>query len=242
MPELPEVETIKRQLFKKIVGKKMKNRRVIDVRRRAKLLIIDFSDKSSLVFHLKLTGQLIFNGQPSRYTREVFSFDDGSRLIFNDTRKLGWWKRTRQTEKIEKKLGPDALEIDIETFKKLLKKRLNSKIKNLLMDQGFVAGIGNIYSDEILFASKVRPSRRIKKLTSQEIGTVFHNIKKILKSAIRHKGSSVRYYRDACGQKGSYVKYHKVYHQKKCHICSTGIKRIKIGGRTAHYCPTCQPS
>ena len=86
MPELPEVETIRRQLFKKIVGKKINGQRIVGLRRRAKILIIDFDDSSSLIFHLKLTGQLIFNGKPSQYTRKVFIFDDGSQLIFNDTR------------------------------------------------------------------------------------------------------------------------------------------------------------
>ncbi len=240
MPELPEVETIRRQLIQEIVGKKLNGKKIVRVRRRAKILIIDFSDSSSLLFHLKLTGQLIFNGKRTKHTRKVFKFSDGSQLVFNDVRKLGWWKKVKDTKKIEKQFGPEALGIDFETFKTLLKKRPKSKIKPLLMDQKFIAGIGNIYSNEILFGAKVHPLCLAKTLTSKEIQSIFQNIKKILKAAIRHQGSSFEYYLDAYGQKGDYVKYHKVYHQDKCPVCRTDIKRIKIGGRSAYFCPKCQ--
>jgi len=240
MPELPEVETIRRQLSQKIIGKKLAGQKITRIRRRAKILIIDFEDGTSLVFHLKLTGQLIFNGKPSRYTRKVFNFDDGSRLIFNDVRKFGWWKKVKETETIEREFGPEALEINLKTFKFLLTKKPKAKIKPLLMDQKLIAGIGNIYSDEILFAAKVTPIRLVKTLTEKEIKAISQNIKKILNQAIKYKGSSVEYYLDASGQPGDYVKYHKVYHQEKCSLCGTKIKKIKIGGRTSHYCPNCQ--
>lgn len=243
MPELPEVETIRRQLEQKIVGKKLDGKKIVKVRRRAKILIIDFSDGSSLIFHLKLTGQLIFNGKPTKHTRRVFKFNDGSRLIFNDARRFGWWKKVKDTKKIEKAFGPEALGVDLGAFKSLLKKRPRAKIKPLLMDQKFIAGIGNIYSDEILFAAKIHPLRQAKTLTKKEVKNVFQNIKKILEKAIEHQGSSVEYYLDACGQKGDYLKYHKVYQKegKKCLGCSTIIKRLKINGRSAHFCPKCQP-
>ena len=241
MPELPEVETIRRQLAQKIISKKLDGKRITDVRRRAKLLIIDFKDGSSLVFHLKLTGQLIYNGEPTKHTRRTFKFDDGSRLIFNDARKFGWWKRIKETKKIEKEFGPEALEINLKTFKTLLGKRPNAKIKPLLMDQKFIAGIGNIYSDEILFAARVAPIRLVKTLIDKEIKGIFQNINKILEAAIKYQGSSIEYYLDACGRKGNYVKYHKVYHREKCSLCGAKIKKIKIGGRSAHYCPDCQP-
>ncbi len=240
MPELPEVETIRRQLSQKIVGKRLAGQKIVRLRRRAKILIIDFEDGTSLIFHLKLTGQLIFNGKPSRYTRKVFNFDDGSQLIFNDLRKFGWWRKVKETETMEKEFGPEALDLDFETFKSLIIKRSKAKIKPLLMDQTVIAGIGNIYSDEILFAAKVTPLRLVKTLSDREIKGIFQNIKKILMAAIKYKGSSVEYYLDACGQKGDYAKYHKVYHQKKCSLCGTKIKKIKISGRSAHYCPNCQ--
>jgi len=243
MPELPEVETIRRQLTRKIIGKKLNDRKIINVRRRAKILIIDFSDNSSLVFHLKLTGQLIFNGKPLPSTRKVFYFKDGSRLVFNDTRKFGWWKTVKNSRTIEKQFGPESLEIKLSAFKDILSRRPNSKIKSLLIDQRFIAGIGNIYSDEILYAAKIHPLRRVKTLNNKEIEQIFHNIGKILNAAIKHQGSSVEYYIDACGKKGNFVKYHQVYQKEgqKCRRCAMVIERIKIGGRSAHFCPNCQP-
>ncbi|MBI2450299.1 MAG: DNA-formamidopyrimidine glycosylase [Candidatus Nealsonbacteria bacterium] len=243
MPELPEVETIRRQLAEKIIGKKLDDKKITGLRRRAKILIIDFADGSSLVFHLKLTGQLIFNGTPSAYTRKVFYFNDGSRLIFNDARKFGWWKIVKNTKSIEEKFGPEALKINLAAFKAALSKRPNAKIKTLLMDQKFIAGIGNIYSDEILFAAKVNPLRLVKTLKDEETAKIHQNIGKILNKAIKCGGSSVQYYVDACGKKGEYKKRHKVYQKEgqKCSRCGAKIKRVKLSGRSAHFCPRCQP-
>jgi len=242
MPELPEVETIRRQLSSKIIGKKLNGKKIVGLRRRGKVLIVDFSDHSSLIIHLKLTGQLIFNGQPSRYTRKVFNFNDGSKLIFNDARKFGWWRKIKDTKALEKQFGPEALEISLDLFKELLCRRPNAKIKPLLMDQKFIAGIGNIYSDEILFESKVHPLRQVKTWSEEEIKRIQQNIKKILNKAIKHRGSSVEYYIDACGKKGDYSLYHKVYQKEgeKCSRCGGIVKRLKIGGRSAHFCPSCQ--
>ena len=245
MPELPEVETIRRQLAKKIVGKKLEGKKIRKVDRRAKLLIIDFDDGSSLLIHLKLTGQLIFEGEPGSYTRHIFKFDDGSRLIFNDARKFGWFKKTKNKKETEKALssfGPEALQVDFRTFKNLLRKRPGSRIKPLLMEQNFVAGIGNIYSDEILYRARVHPLRRVNTLKDKEIKQIFKNVGKVLKKALRRKGSSVQYYLDAFGKEGSYHKYHQVYQKEgeKCERCRAIIKRIKIGSRSAHFCPRCQ--
>lgn len=242
MPELPEVETIKRQLSRKIIGKCLGDKKIIDVRRRAKILMIDLNDGSSLAIHLKLTGQLIFNGPVSKFTRHVFKFSDGSQLIFNDARKFGWWKMVKNTGDLEKSFGPEAPDVDLAIFKDLLKKRPNARIKPLLMDQKIIAGIGNIYSDEILFASRVHPLRQIKTLEDKEIRLMHSNIKRILKEAIKYGGSSVQYYLDACGKKGGYEKHHKVYQRdgRKCPRCGAVIQRIKMGGRSAHYCLNCQ--
>lgn len=242
MPELPEVETIRRQLSQKIVGKRLAGQKIVRVRRRAKILIIDFEDGTSLIFHLKLTGQLIFNGKPSCYTRKVFNFDDGSQLIFNDLRKFGWWKKIKDTKPIEKEFGPEALEIDLKTFEDNFKKHPHAKIKPLLMDQTFMAGIGNIYSDEILFSAKVHPLRQVKTLCGKEIQQIHQNIKKILRRAIQYRGTTEQYYRDACGRKGNYTNHLQVYRREgeKCSRCGTIIKRVKIAGRSAHYCPNCQ--
>ena len=244
MPELPEVETIRRELAKEIVGKKLEGVKVSGVRRRAKILMIDLADGSSLVFHLKLTGQLLLNTKPGKYTRAVFKFADGTNLVFNNVRGFGWWKRIKDTSEIEKDFGPEPLTKDftLKKFKEMLALRTRAKIKPLLMDQKFIAGIGNIYSDEILFASGVRPTRRVKTLTKEEIKRIFQKMREILEEAIKHRGSSVKYYVDARGQKGRYLKYHQVYRRegKPCKKCGTIIKGIKISGRSAHFCPRCQ--
>ena len=240
MPELPEVETLKRQLIQKIIGKKLNNKEIVSIRRRAKILMVDFKNGGSLMFHLKMTGQLIFNGKPSRHTRKVFNFNDGSTLVFNDLRKFGWWKMVKETKSVEENFGPEPLEMNFKIFKSILIKKSKTKIKSLLMDQKAIAGIGNIYSDEILFRAKIKPLRLARSLNNKELETLFKNIKKVLNLAIKKRGSSVEHYFDALGKKGEYVKYHKVYRQKKCKNCKSEIKRIKIGGRSAHFCPICQ--
>lgn len=240
MPELPEVETIRRQLSEKLIGRKINKQKIVGLRRRAKILIIDLANGSSLIFHLKMTGQLIFNGKPSRYTRKVFKFEDGSRLVFNDIRKFGWSKLVKNTAELEKSFGPEALEIKFKEFREILRKKANSKIKPCLMNQKVIAGIGNIYSDEILFASQVNPLRLVKSLTEKEKEKLFQNVKLILKKAIKYQGSSVGQYFDANGQPGKYAKFHKVYQQKRCSRCGAKINKVKISGRSANFCPKCQ--
>ena len=242
MPELPEVETIRQQLAKSIIGLKLQGKEIARVRRRGKILIFDFKDDKALIIHPKMTGQLIFEGEPSKHTRHIFKFEGGSQLIFNDTRRFGWWKRVKDTKKIERELGPEPLAMTLKLFKNILKDRQGARIKPLLMDQKFIAGIGNIYSDEILYGAKVHPLRRVKTLQEGEIERIFKNIKRILKAAIKHQGSSTRNFLDAFGQKGSYVKYHKVYQKegRKCGRCGEIVKRIKVSGRSARFCPSCQ--
>jgi formamidopyrimidine-DNA glycosylase len=241
MPELPEVETMRRQLEKKVVGQKLQGQRVVRVLRRGKILIFEL-ENSYLLIHPKMTGQLIFGGKPAKHTRHIFRFDGGSQLIFNDIRKFGWWKTMKDIGKIEKEFGPEPLEINLKTFKNVLKHRPRRRIKPLLMNQKIIAGMGNIYSDEILYHAGVHPLKQIKTLKDTEIKRLFKSVRKVLSSAIKHQGSSVRNFRDAFGKKGNFVKYHKVYQKEgeKCARCSAKIKRIKIAGRSAHYCPKCQ--
>jgi formamidopyrimidine-DNA glycosylase len=242
MPELPEVETIKRQLERLITGKRLAGKEIKGLRRRAKILIVDFNDGSSLIFHLKMTGQLIFNGQPGPHTRHIFKFDDGSQLVFNDMRKFGWWKKIQNTEILEKSFGPEANRASLDNFKKIASKRPKAKIKQLLMDQKMIAGIGNIYSDEILFASKVHPFKLAGKLKAEEIRKIWKNTKTVLEKAILLHGTSERNYLDAFGQKGSYLSSLRVYGKEgeRCFKCPGKIKRVKIGGRSAYFCPKCQ--
>ena len=276
MPELPEVETIKRQLNKKIKGKKIKNaeirlkklvkypldkfRKLIkgavikNVGRRAKLLIFELSNNYCLITHLKLTGQLIYQRtrnneqRTTKHTHLIYHFTDGSRLIHNDLRQFGFVKVVFKKDLIDflakEKYGPEPLtkEFSLDLFRELLKKRPNSKIKPLLMDQTFIAGIGNLYSDEILFFARVLPIRRANTLKPAEVKRIYQGIKEILPTAISRRGSSSNDYVDAEGKEGDYFPLVKVYQRenKPCYFCRTKIKRIKIGSRSAHFCPKCQ--
>lgn len=271
MPELPEVETISRQLNKLVVGKKIKKVRVflpkivkaslaffkrvlagakiISVKRRAKLLIFDLNNGWSFLVHLKMTGQLILNGRPNKYTHVVFEFADGSWLLFNDLRQFGYLKLLKTADLgeffIREGFGPEPLLKDflLADFKALLLKKPNARIKQFLMDPKNIAGIGNIYSGEILFASRVHPLRRVASLKPEEIRRIYGNIGKILVEAIKLKGTSANDYLDAFGQKGKFAAKLKVYGKEgeKCVKCKGIITRIKIGGRSAHFCPVCQP-
>jgi formamidopyrimidine-DNA glycosylase len=270
MPELPEVETIKRQLNRRIKGKKIKTvevrlprfvkyplekfkkivsgAKITNVSRRAKLLLIELSNGHSLIIHLKLTGQLIFNDQPTKHTHLIYYFTDGSQLIHNDLRQFGFVKVILTKELAdflaEEKFGPEPLnrEFTLDLFKQLLNKRRGSKIKPLLMDQSFLAGIGNLYSDEILFLARVLPTRKVSTLKTAKIEKIYQAIKKILSLAVSRRGASADTYVDTEGKEGNYLPLIKVYRREgqPCYICGTKIKRLKIGGRSAHFCPKCQ--
>jgi len=270
MPELPEVETIKRQLNLLAAGKRIKAVEVLlpkivkaplaefkkavqgakikEFDRRAKIIIIGLDNGWSLLIHLKMSGQLIFDGQKTKHTHVIFHFTNGHHLIFNDMRQFGYIKLVK-TDELDKflekeKIGPEPFEkrFILPLFVTLLDRRPNAKIKQFLMDQKNIAGIGNIYSDEILFASRVHPLRKIKDLRPTEIKNIYQNIKKILAQAVKLKGTSADLYLDAFGKEGNFLKYLKVYGRegKKCVKCKGEIKRIKIGGRSAHFCPACQ--
>jgi formamidopyrimidine-DNA glycosylase len=261
-----KIKNIEVKVPKMVLGdvKSIEALKVEDVRRRAKLIIIGLEKGLNLVIHLKLTGQLIYNQnskikiQKSKLqfksqnglgpTRVIFHFTDGSQLFFNDLRKFGYVK-ILDSQGLEKTLakenyGPEPLEpqFTLEKFRELLSKRPNAQIKPLLMDQTFIAGIGNLYSDEILFYAGVHPKRRVKELRSEEVKKIYEGIGKILKEALRYKGSSIDTYRTTTGEKGTFEFHCKVYRREgqKCYRCGSIIKVIKIGGRSAHFCPKCQ--
>lgn len=271
MPELPEVETIKRQLQRKIKGKTIKaveirlakmvkvdknffkkniiGAKIKNIWRRAKLLIFELTNSYRILIHLKMSGQLIYQGEAGKHTHLIYYFSDGARLIHNDLRQFGYVKlvaKEQLKELLEKKenYGPEPLakEFTLEVFEKLLKKYPKKKIKPLLMDQTFLAGIGNLYADEILFAAGVLPLRSVGKLKPQETKKIYQNIIHILKLAIKHRGTSADLYVDTEGKPGNFVSLLKVYGRegKKCFRCGGRIKRIKINGRSAHFCPRCQ--
>jgi formamidopyrimidine-DNA glycosylase len=264
MPELPEVETIRSQLDKLIVGKSIvkvdvslpkmvklslnKFRKIVvgskikAVKRRAKILIFELSNGWSMLIHLKISGRLIFRRKGAKLQPEdtkwnhlIYRFSDGSRLFHNDLRQFGYVKLI-ETDKLadffkEEKLGPEPLgkNFTFNDFLLILKRKPRAKIKQFLMDQQNVAGIGNIYSDEILFLAGVHPLKKIADLKPKETKKIFGGIKKILTEAAKFQGSSVDLYLTALGGEG-----------KKCGKCGGTVKRIKIGGRSAHFCPKCQ--
>lgn len=283
MPELPEVETIKEELNRRTKGKKiigvkvlwsgivktslkkfagaLMNAKIAGVERRAKILVMPLENGFTILMHLKMTGQLIYDlrftvhssrkilQEPKyKYARIIFFFKNRGALIFNDLRKFAYVKlvpNNRIGDIIGKeKLGPEPLTNDftLEKFQDMLKKYPKRRIKQFLMDQMIIAGIGNIYADEICFYAKVAPVKQASDLTKGEIKLIFEGIKKILSRAIELRGSSVENYVDASGKKGNYAKELKVYDREdeKCFHCPGKIKRIKLGGRSSFFCPSCQ--
>ncbi len=265
MPELPEVETIKRDLEKVIVGKKIINVivhnpkvirepslqkfkewlqgvRINKVLRAAKVLILELSNAKSLTIHLKMTGQLVYPGN-GKNARVTFCLSDGKKLDFNDQRLFGELRLLDDWRKLKfiQRLGPEPADLTLGQFKEMLSGK-KTKIKPLLMDQGFVSGIGNLYAAEILFCSKIHPERKANELLNREKERLFNSMQDILKEALYYGGSSVDDYVRLSGEKGKYIKYHKVYGRegKPCFICKTLIKRSTMGGRGTYFCPKCQ--
>ncbi|MFA5410692.1 MAG: bifunctional DNA-formamidopyrimidine glycosylase/DNA-(apurinic or apyrimidinic site) lyase [Candidatus Omnitrophota bacterium] len=265
MPELPEVETIKKELEKAVLGKKItgvivNNPKVIrqpkkedflkglkgvtikNILRKGKLLILELSSGKSLAIHLKMTGQLVYPGN-ARVSRVSFQFSDGKLLDFNDQRLFAELRLVDdwRSLKFVRGLGPEPFALSLDEFKRMLSKK-KAKIKPLLMDQTFISGVGNLYAAEALFRAKIHPARRAESLSEKEKGLLFQEIKDTLTEAIKHRGSSVDQYVQLNGSAGSYVKYHKVYDRQgePCRVCKTLIKRISLGGRGTYFCPKCQ--
>lgn len=252
-------------------AKLLRNQQILSVRRRAKLLLFDLSGPLTMMAHLKMTGQFIFEDKkqkqktaskyrilnkptaplvqlPSKYTHAVFSFNDGSTLYFNDVRQFGYLKIVLDKDMDQVKelqtFGPEPLDrkFTFARFTEALNRRSKGKIKPVLMDPMVVVGIGNIYSDEILFHAKVRPTRTVASLTTSELKAIYRYIGIVLKQAIKYKGSSVGDFVRPDGSWGSMGKHHFVYGRRKlaCLRCKTKIENLKLGGRTASYCPKCQ--
>jgi len=244
MPELPEVETIRRDLEKKVRGKKVKeviikNGKCLkgiteeefikgikgkvfsEIGRRGKFLIIELDSKDNLVIHLRMTGTLIYSEEKRElnYTRIIFIFEDSSQLAFNDMRGFGniWLVSHKEFQRIPllHLLGPEPLEEDFTLEKfKTLLKRKKKKIKVLLMDQSSIAGIGNIYSQEALFRAGIHPEKLSNRLFDKEIENLYNSLQAVLQEAISHRGSSVDTYVDLEGKRGKYEQYLKVYGRK----------------------------
>jgi formamidopyrimidine-DNA glycosylase len=288
MPELPEIETIRRGLQQEIAGQLIGDVRIGWVKtmpyssdlieslvvgqavrgleRRAKVLIWHLANKHSLLFHLKMTGQMVLvraDGErfagghptesmamvlPDRSTRAVFTFGSGDKLFFNDQRKFGWIKLvpTREVEldPLIKRLGPEPLSEGFtpKGLEQVIKRRGRSPIKALILDQSTVSGVGNIYADESLHLARIHPARLGNSLSPIEIRRLHEAIKKVIELGIEHGGTSFTSYVNALGQRGDYLQHARVFRQQglPCSRCGTVIEKIRVAGRGTHVCPGCQ--
>lgn len=240
---------------------------IINIFRRAKNLVIELANNCYLVIHLKMTGQLVWvSGQqwlagghptkdlsdsdqiswPNKSTRLIIELSDQARLFFNDSRKFGWVKLMNQQEWLSYQvpLGIEPLSSNFSwiDLRSILEKRPKTKIKQLLLDQHCLAGIGNIYADESLFAAGIRPSRLAGTLTVIEIKQLHQSIIKILAAAVAYRGTSFSDYRDGRGQSGNFSQKLQVYgrSQQECLICGQPVSKTKLAGRGTHFCSNCQ--
>lgn len=288
MPELPEVETVRLGLSTFLPGRTVARvdanweksfpnsesdvqqfligATVTAIARRAKVLLIEFDTKYTLVVHLKMTGQLVFRGQggehfgaghpndsligqlPDRSTRVTLTFTDGSALFFNDQRKFGWMRLlpTAEVPQIDffQKVGPEPLSADFTwtVLRDRLRRRANTSIKAALLDQTVIAGIGNIYADESLWGAKIHPQTLVKNLSDARIKRLYEAMVAVLKLAIEKGGSTDRNYVNAEGKRGSYLTFASVFRREgqPCPRCGTTIIKTKVAGRGTHLCPHCQ--
>ena len=290
MPELPEVETIRRDLSallgKKIIEleilspktashsmaffkKNLIGEKLLDVQRRGKLLILSIGNGFFLLIHLKMTGQLIFQSRevklvgghslssgsyeksvggklPNKHTRAIFYFSGGGKLFFNDLRKFGYLKLVKKDELLEilkNNYGPEPLtpEFNFENLKNILHNRRIS-IKAALLNQKLVSGLGNIYVDETLFASKILPTRIANEVNPEEIKRLVKEANRIIKKAIDYRGTTFSNYVDSTGKKGNFSQFLQVYGRgkEKCLVCGQPLSKVKLAGRGTHYCKNCQ--
>lgn len=271
MPELPEVETVKRDLEKKVKGLTIVQCRVIDsriikdlpaktfqakvrgvtihdIQRRGKSIVLTLGEGRFLVVHLKMTGQLIYARPPKALlpdTKAVFLLSNGDCLLYNDQRLFGWLIYTTNPEKLSyfQSLGPEPFDqmIDRDWLSTQFQRR-QAPIKTVLMNQQIMAGIGNIYASEILFNAGVNPQRPANRLRRKEIERLQDSIRSVLTDAITMRGTSMRNYRDADGNKGEFMNRIKVYGRDGalCTVCRTPIARIVQAGRSTFYCKECQ--
>lgn len=284
MPELPEVETIRRDLKAKILHKKisavnilekktvrgeaplfssaLKNNTFKKIERIGKLMIFILEKKElALLVHLKMTGQLIYEYKnkmiagghddkqkilfPAKHTRVMIAFSDKSKLYFNDIRKFGYLEivNKSQLEKVIEKYGiePGLKNFTFNNLVDIFKNRKTS-IKALLLNQNLIAGIGNIYADEILFSAGVKPSRIGSSLTKDEIKKIHISSLRIIKKAIKFRGTTFNNYVDSEGKKGHFYKLLKIYGRRdeKCRQCKNTIKKTRVAGRGTYFCDKCQ--
>lgn len=288
MPELPEVETIRRQLKDVLTGKtvervevlrdksfegdpeKLRGWKMKDVQRKAKVIEILFEGKEEVVIiHLKMTGQLVFdpgvtvsqchsirivgghptadwvNNLPSKHTRVIWTFKDGSKLYFNDMRVFGWMKLITKTQKIKnsKNQIPDVIDKEFtDDYLFNILKKTKKAVKLVLLDQDKMGGLGNIYVNDAMFLAGINPERKSDSLKNLEVKKLHQAVIKVIKLGIKYGGASASNYVDVSGLGGTYQDHFLVYKREgqKCLNCDNKIEKIKLGGRGTFFCPNCQ--
>jgi formamidopyrimidine-DNA glycosylase len=268
MPELPEVETIKNELAPWVVGQSFTQVTILDtelvsvgsaeeirreligqkverLERRGKYLIFHLSNGRSLIMHLRMTGVLLLNPREvDHYARAVFHFSNGHRLVFSDRRRLGLIWLVDDADTVVGKLGPEPFD---ESFTPgILAERLSRHhipVKAALLNQSIVAGIGNMYADEALFAARIHPLRKAAALSPEEVQTLHNCIRRVLQAAICNKGASVDSYVRPEGELGTAHFNFKVAHKggEPCPVCGGAIERVPVQNRGTYFCPRCQP-
>ncbi|AEF93896.1 Formamidopyrimidine-DNA glycosylase [Desulfotomaculum nigrificans CO-1-SRB] len=245
MPKV--IRSPKPEVFaERIVGKQLQKK----LGRRGKYLLLHLSDGLTLVVHLRMTGRLVYcdaEAPVEKHTHVIFHLDNGKQLRFTDQRQFGRMQLVPTSEVNElsgiKDLGPEPLDESFtrDFLKKEIRRR-RTRIKPLLLDQCFIAGLGNIYADEALFRARVHPERIASDLSPREIARLHKAIVEVIAGGIKHRGTTFRDYVDGEGRAGSYQQHLKVYNRENlpCPHCGKPIARIKVAGRSSYYCPCCQ--
>lgn len=272
MPEMPEVETIRRYLNRKLIGKTIANvdillarqiqnvskeqfaakivgSEITNVDRIGKYLIVRLNNKLNIIFHLRMTGRLVYsaNGENTdKYARIIFELTGGEKLIYGDTRTLGviYLLTDEKDLKAIANMGAEPLsaEFTLQYLKDVLKNR-KSRIKTILLNQKYISGIGNIYADEALFLAKINPFAVAKEIDENGVHRLFDAINKVIGDGIADGGTTFRDYQNGEGKTGHHQDNLFVYGRegKPCKICQEKIEKIFLGGRGTHFCPKCQP-
>jgi len=267
MPELPEVQTIVDALRPGVQGavigrvrllrtdivcppgidlpKRLRGRCIRSIHRRGKRIIFLLDDANRFYVHLGMTGQLLQQSPGDsipRHTHLIINTVAGPQIRFNDARRFGgiWWLGKDGDDDT---LGPEPLEVAAPELARRLSATRRA-IKSALMHQALIAGLGNIYADESLFAARIDPRTPARRLSLQQVQRLLRAIRSTLRSAIRHHGSTVRDYIYGPDQEGNFQNHHRVYQRtgRPCQVCGTPIKRIVLTGRSTHFCPRCQRS
>lgn len=273
MPELPEVETVRRSLQPFLIGHRivevtriawpgtiaepspeefsarLEGREIVAIDRRAKYLIIHLDQDEALVVHLRMTGQLTVveaEAETDKHTHVVLGLDTGQQMFYRDTRKFGrmWLLDREGLAALDRKLGPEPLDdaLTAEAFRALIRRR-KGRLKQLLLDQAVIAGLGNIYVDEALWLAQLHPLATVGMISDEQIDALYAAVREVLASGIDKRGTTFSNYRDALGAKGSNQNYLNVYNRKDqpCLRCGSPIEKILVVQRGTHICAYCQP-